>query len=81
MDLTSGITLLVIIYFIYALFIKGILWRLILGIFGLWGINVFLETHFENSKNTCMTIMSYSFSWAVVIPTIILLLTLATTKA
>ena len=78
MDITLAIILIVIIYFLYVLLVKGLLWKIILGIFGwlgmYWYLNTFEAFHeFPFNNDT--------ISWAVAIPTIIVLLAMAYTKS
>jgi len=75
-----GIVLLIIIYGAYVLLIKGVLWKIIVGIFGWFGMFIFLEMYFPDSKADCLTFSNSSFSWSVVIPTIIVLLAMFYTK-
>jgi len=77
MDITLGIGLLSGLYLIYVLLIKGALWKIIIGIAGWIGIyqylctiDVFCEYPFNND----------TFTWATIIPTIILILAASYTK-
>jgi hypothetical protein len=75
-----GIVLLVAIYFTYVLLIKGLLWKMILGIAGWFGLYIGLQTYIPESHQICITITEYTFSWAAVIPTIVVLLAMAYTR-
>ena len=73
-----GICMLIVLYLLWVLLVKGALWKLILGAFGWFGIYIFLTTqlHLDQAspfKNNFM-------SWAAIIPTIIVLMAMATTK-
>lgn len=70
----------IILFILYLLFVKGFLWKLIIAIFGWIGMNSFLESKFYSSKNTFMTILNYSVSWSIFIPTLIIILAMATTS-
>jgi len=75
-----GIVLLILIYGAYVLLVKGVLWKIIVAIFGWFGMLVFLETYIPDSKAICLTVCGSSFSWSVVLPTIIVLLAMSYTK-
>ena len=77
MDITLGVGLLAVLYLIYVLLIKGALWKIIIGIAGWIGIyqylstiDAFCEYPFNND----------TFTWAMIIPTIILILAASYTK-
>ncbi len=77
MDTSTAIGIIAVLYFIYLLLIKGYLFKIILGIFGWFGMYWYLG----NIK----IFQSYPLnndvvSWAFVLPTILVLLSLATTK-
>lgn len=73
-----GIAMLVVIYLLWLLLVKGALWKLILAGFGWFGIYVFLAIQFHLDKTS--PFKDNSFSWAAIVPTIIVLLALASTK-
>ncbi len=73
-----GIAMLVVIYLLWLLLVKGALWKLILAGFGWFGIYVFLALQFHLDKES--PFKDNSFSWAAIVPTIIVFLALATTK-
>lgn len=75
-----GIILLIVIFFLYQLLVKGILWKLIVAIFGWFGMFVALINYVPVSKQLCITISNYKFSWAEIIPTVIILLAMAYSK-
>ena len=61
-----------IAYFIYSLFSDGLIWRLIMYIFGWYGMSKFLSSSFEDMNSTCFMFLNANFSWAEMIPTLIL---------
>jgi len=67
-----GIAMLIVIYLLWVLFVKGALWKLILAGFGWFGIYVFLTTQFHLDKET--PFKDGFMSWAALVPTIIVLL-------
>jgi len=69
-----------IILAIYLLFVRGYLWKIIVFIFGWAGLHSFLSSNYEFGNTTFMTILGFNISWAIIIPTIILILAAATTK-
>lgn len=75
-----GIVLLIAIYILYVLLVKGLLWKLILAIAGWFGLFIGLRFYVPQSKELCMVLSGYSFSWAEVIPTVVVLLAMAYTK-
>ena len=75
-----GIALLVVIYILYVLLVKGLLWKLILAAAGWFGLFIGLRIYLPESKNVCLILSGHSFSWAVVIPTAVILLAMLCTK-
>jgi hypothetical protein len=75
-----GLVLLAAIAAFYWLFIEGWLWRLILGAAGWFGIWIGLQIYYPASKAICGSFNGYSFSWAAVIPTVIVILAMAYTR-
>ena len=78
--LFGGLLLAIIVAF-YLLFIEGWLWRLILGAAGWFGIWIGLQIYYPASKAIAGSFSGYSFSWAAVVPTVIVILAMAYTKA
>lgn len=74
----TGILLLIAIYLLYLLLIKGVLWKIILALFGWCGMYWYLFNHGGNE--ILMTISGYEFTWAQVVPTVIVLLAMGYTK-
>lgn len=75
-----AITLSLILLIIYFLFVKGLFWKLILGFFGWIGLNTYLASNTTWGKNTVITILDYNISWAVFIPSLLIILVMATTR-
>ncbi len=75
-----GICLLVAIYILYVLLVKGVLWKLILGGFGWVGMYWFLQ-QFPACQVCPLNISGITFSWASIVPTILVVLVLAHTDA
>lgn len=75
-----GIAMLVVIYILWVLFVKGALWKIILFCAGWFGIYVAMRVYVEGATATIVTIGDVDFSWAAVVPTIICIMALATTK-
>ncbi len=74
-----GICLLVAIYLLWVLLIKGALWKLTLGIFGWFEMYRFLGT--VPAFRICpINISGNTFSWAFIVPTVVVLLALAHTR-
>jgi len=72
-----GIFLLTVIFALYFLLVKGILWRIavgILGVFAFMGMKAFLLANIASSKSECLIAAGYSLSWAETIPVVILIL-------
>jgi hypothetical protein len=76
-----GIAMLVVIYILWVLFVQGALWKIILFGAGWFGIYVAMRVYVEGATETVVTISGTDFSWASVVPTIICIMALATTKA
>lgn len=76
----AALIALIIIYGLYILLIKGVLWKIIVAGFGWFGMFVFMENYMPASKSPCLSLTTCSFSWAEVIPTIIVLLAMSYTK-
>jgi len=74
-----GLLLLAAIFMLYVLLVKGALWKIIVYVFGYFGMYVALVMYFPNSKHTCITFDHTPLSWAIVIPVVIILLALAYT--
>lgn len=79
MDLGLGIGILIFLYIIYILLIKGLLWKIIFVIFGWGAIYNYLST-ISIFKVCPINISGYTFSWAIIVPTILVLLVLLYTK-
>lgn len=73
-----GIVLLLIIIILWALLVKGLLWKLILAIAGWFAIHIWLSTYDWSSSG--ITIFGSIINWAIVIPSLIVLMAMAHTK-
>jgi hypothetical protein len=81
MPVFVGIIALVAIYLTYKMFVDGWLWKIILFFAGWVGMDVLLRVYAEGSKNTAITFSNgASLAWAELIPTVICLLALMTTR-
>lgn len=78
--ITFGTLLLASICLIWFLLISGLLWKLIVAAAGWFGMHVLLLTYFPDSAHQCIVISGYNFSWAQVIPSVIVLLAMAYTR-
>lgn len=76
-----GICLLIAIFALYILLVKGALWKIIVYAFGYFGMYTALVTYIPESTYTCLTFDQTHLSWAIVIPTVIIILALAYTHA
>jgi len=72
-----GLFLLASILVIWLLFVKGFLFKLIIFCFGWLGLYAFLWSQFPDSH---VHAFNSGYSWAGVIPTVICVLALLTTK-
>ena len=75
--LIFGIALLVVLYTLYVLLIKGVLWDLALFFGGWFGIYIALRVYVEGATHTAVTISDCQFSWAAVVPTVICICAMA----
>lgn len=75
----AAIVAIVIMYILYILLIKGLLWKIILGIFGWAGMYWFLQSIYE-TKTFGIVISDYMLSWSTIIPTIVISLAMLYTK-
>jgi len=76
-----GISLLGVLYILYVLLVKGLLWKIILFFAGWVGIFVGIWIYFPAARiPDAVTISGVGFSWCSVVPTIICFLALLCTK-
>jgi hypothetical protein len=73
-----AIGMLIVIYLLWVLLVKGALWKIILGAFGWFGLYVFLSTQWHLDKES--PFKDNFMSWAAIIPTVLVLLVMASTK-
>lgn len=78
--LIFGVALLAVLFVLYQLLVKGWLWKLILFVFGWFGLYIVLRIYVDGAMQTAVTISGHDFSWAVVVPTVICIACLACTK-
>ena len=74
-----GVSSMIILYILYVLLIKGLLWKIIFVIFG-WGSIYFYLSTLDSFQVCPLNISGYTFSWAIIAPTILVMLVLANTK-
>lgn len=73
-----GLILLAVIgYLLYIFFIKGMIWGILILIFGIFGGKLLILSVFSHSSATIMTFMNYDISCATFFATIITVLGLA----
>jgi len=73
--------ILLVIYFIWLLLVKGILWKMCLFFGGWIGIYSLLRVYVPDSAHTAITLAGHACSWAALLPTIICILALAHTRS
>jgi len=70
-----------VFFALYLLLVKGLLWKLILGVGGVFGIYMYLEVNVPSSAAQVFQDSSLAWiHWSLAIPSVILMLALATTK-
>ena len=74
------IALLFVLYLLWLLLVKGIIWKACLFFGGWIGIYCVLMAKFPGAAHTAITVAGSNYSWAVVIPTAICILALAHTR-
>jgi hypothetical protein len=70
---------LIAIYVLYVLLIKGLLWKIILAIFGWLGLYWCLSG-VDGLSTSGITVSNYVISWAVVLPSVLVMLAMMYTK-
>jgi hypothetical protein len=75
-----GLFLLLSIYLLWVLFSEGLLWKIILGIFGFGGIKLWLLTYIPATSTTVISIGTIDCSLSTVIPTIIIVMAMMNIK-
>lgn len=78
MDWTIGIGLLIVLYFLYVLLIKGLLWKIILGVFGWAGLYGYLSHTWQLDQIS--PLKDDYVSWATLVSTFVLLMAMAYTR-
>jgi len=74
-----GIVLLVVLYLLYVLLVRGLLWKIFFVIFG-WGAIYAYLSRLESFQNCPLTISDYTFSWAAIVPTALVFMVMLHTK-
>jgi len=78
MDWTLGVALLIILYFLYVLLIRGLLYKIILCVFGWGGMYYWLSTNWQLNESS--PFKDNYISWAALVPTVIVLMAMAYTR-
>jgi hypothetical protein len=72
-----GVSIIVIIYLLYLLIVKGLLWKILVFGFGWIGMYLCLRAFLPIESNlSCMTISECKITYAELVPSIIVLLAL-----
>ena len=79
MDLGLSIVALIILYILYVLLVKGLLWKIIFVVFGWTGMYFWLKT-IPIFQGCPVNISNYTFSYAFIVPTILVMLVLMNTR-
>ena len=69
--------LLVFIFILYFLLVKGVLWRMSVGVFSIFafiGMKTFLLANIASSQSDCLIVAGHTASWAEVVPAVLLIL-------
>lgn len=74
-----SIIVMIALYLLYILLIKGVLWKIMVGIFGWLGMYWVLNSMYD-TRTFGITISGHIISWSLIIPTVIILLALLHTK-
>lgn len=72
-----GLIMLLVLYILYLLLVKGALWKLILAFFGWIGLYIFLA-QFPGCRE--YPLHNDAITWAALIPTVVVLLAMLSTK-
>jgi hypothetical protein len=75
-----GLLMLFALYLLWVLFVQGALWKIILFFAGWAGIYFLMRIYVSGADKIAITITDYTFSWAAVIPTVICIFALLTTR-
>jgi hypothetical protein len=74
MSIAGVVALAIIGWLFYVLFIKGLMWPILLFAFGILGGKTLMLAWFPSSIKTAMTFMNYNISWAALIAVVITML-------
>lgn len=72
-----GIFLVVSLWLAYHLLVKGVLWKIVVAIFGWFGMFIAMGIWFPSTTDSGITISDTLIPWCWVVPSIIVLLSLA----
>lgn len=78
--MSFAVLLLIIIFIMWQLLVKGWLWKITIGIFGWFGIYWALLHYIPSSRHECLNIAGCSMSWSAAIPSFILIMSMFYTK-
>lgn len=67
-----GIALVIGCLVLYTLIVKGVLWKILVGLFAFLGMHTFLLNSFQSSHNIFLSIGDSTFSYAAVIPVFVI---------
>lgn len=70
----------ILLFVIWILFIRGFLWRLIIGVVAFLAMHEWFSNHVVSTNATFMTILGTNITWATIIPAVIILLAMMTTN-
>jgi len=68
-----------IFWLFYVLILKGWMWKILVGIFGFFGMYIFLYDQFPDLRNQGLQMGSSIVSWCAIVPAVILLLAMGYT--
>jgi hypothetical protein len=71
------LSVVIIFWLFYYLFIKGVAYPILLFAFGVWGGRALILANFEGSGKTILTFMSHDMSYATFIAAVISILGIA----
>ena len=74
------IAIIVAFYLLWMLFIKGFIWKLIIGIMGWVGIYSYLHQNYIWAAHKGFIAFNYLITWDIIIPTFILIMAAISSK-
>ena len=78
--MTAAVGLVLSCIFLYVLFVKGVIWKILVGVFAFLGMHLFLLESFPITKAVCFNFSDSTFSYASVIPAFVILMASFYTK-